>query len=68
MSIAPLTSRPDSTRRPPQRVLDDYPGQSTFRTQRARTMAADQHEALIRTYIDEVFNGHRLDVLDKYWG
>ena len=23
-------------------------------------MAADQHEALIRAYIDEVFNGHRV--------
>jgi hypothetical protein len=30
-------------------------------------MAADPHEALIRAYIDEVFNGHRLDALDKYW-
>jgi predicted ester cyclase len=30
-------------------------------------MAADQHEALIRAYIDEVFNGHRVDALDKYW-
>ena len=30
-------------------------------------MAADQHEALIRAYIDEVFNGHRLDGLEKYW-
>src|SRR4051812_6394600 len=30
-------------------------------------MAADQHEALIRAYIDEVFNGHRVDVLEKYW-
>ncbi len=25
-------------------------------------MAADQHEALIRAYIDKVFNGHRMDV------
>ena len=31
----------------------------------ARTMAADQHEALIRAYIDEVFNGHRVDALDQ---
>ena len=30
-------------------------------------MAADQHEALIRAYIDEVFNGHRVDALEKYW-
>ena len=30
-------------------------------------MAADPHEALIRAYIDEVFNGHRVDALDKYW-
>jgi SnoaL-like polyketide cyclase len=33
----------------------------------ARTIAADQHEALIRAYIDEVFNGHRVDALEKYW-
>ena len=30
-------------------------------------MAADRHEALIRAYIDEVFNGHRLDALENYW-
>ena len=30
-------------------------------------MAADQREALIRAYIDEVFNRHRVDALDKYW-
>ena len=30
-------------------------------------MTADQHEALIRAYIDEVFNGHRVDALEKYW-
>ena len=30
-------------------------------------MAADRPEALIRAYIDEVFNGHRLDRLDRYW-
>jgi hypothetical protein len=30
-------------------------------------MAAHQHETLIRAYIDEVFNGHRVDALDKYW-
>ena len=30
-------------------------------------MAADQHEALIRAYIAEVFNGHRMDTLEKYW-
>lgn len=26
-----------------------------------------QNEAMIRAYIEEVFNGHRLDGLDKYW-
>ena len=31
-------------------------------------MAADQHEALIRAYIDEVFNGHRMDALEKLLG
>ena len=31
-------------------------------------MAADQHEALIRAYIDEVFNGHRLDGLEEVLG
>ena len=30
-------------------------------------MAADQHEALIRAYIDEVFDRHRLDGLERYW-
>src|SRR3954464_4773825 len=30
-------------------------------------MATDQHEALTRAYIDEVFNGHRVDALEKYW-
>jgi predicted ester cyclase len=30
-------------------------------------MAADQHEALIRAYIDKVFNWHRLDDLEEYW-
>jgi hypothetical protein len=30
-------------------------------------MAADQHEALIRAYIDEVFNRHRVDALEQYW-
>ena len=30
-------------------------------------MAEDKHEVLIRAYIDEVFNGHRLDTLEKYW-
>src|SRR4029453_15631119 len=30
-------------------------------------MAADRHEALIRAYIDEVFNGHRVDALEKHW-
>jgi hypothetical protein len=36
MSIAPLTSRPDGTRRPPQPVLDDYMGYSTFSTRRSK--------------------------------
>jgi hypothetical protein len=36
MSITPLTSRPDSTRRPPQPVLDDDTDQSTFSTQRSK--------------------------------
>lgn len=30
-------------------------------------MPADQHETLIRAYIDEVFNGHRLDGLERFW-
>jgi predicted ester cyclase len=30
-------------------------------------MGAERHEALIRGYIDEVFNGHRLDGLERYW-
>ncbi|WP_457094835.1 ester cyclase [Microvirga sp. P5_D2] len=30
-------------------------------------MAEDKHEVLIRAYIDEVFNGHRVDILEKYW-
>jgi predicted ester cyclase len=30
-------------------------------------MATDRHAALIRGYLDEVFNGHRLDGLEKYW-
>ena len=30
-------------------------------------MATEGHEALIRAYIDEVFNQHRLDGLDRYW-
>ncbi|MEA1834312.1 ester cyclase [Methylobacterium durans] len=30
-------------------------------------MAEDQHAALIRAYIDEVFNGHRLDGVGQYW-
>ncbi len=30
-------------------------------------MATDRHEALIRAYIDEVFNRHRLDGLETYW-
>ena len=42
-------------------------GESRYSGEGARTMAADQHEALIRAYIDEVFNGHRMDALEKYW-
>jgi predicted ester cyclase len=30
-------------------------------------VAADANEAMIRRYIDEVFNGHKLDGLDTYW-
>jgi predicted ester cyclase len=30
-------------------------------------MSADQNEAMIRAYIEEVFNGHRLDGLATYW-
>ena len=30
-------------------------------------MAGDRHETFVRAYIDEVFNGHRLDALEKYW-
>jgi predicted ester cyclase len=30
-------------------------------------MSPDQHEAMIRRYIAEVFNGHHLDELDQYW-
>jgi predicted ester cyclase len=30
-------------------------------------MTPEGHEALIRRYIDEVFNGHNLDTLDSYF-
>jgi predicted ester cyclase len=30
-------------------------------------MAAEQNEALIRAYIDAVFNRHQLDGLEAYW-
>ena len=30
-------------------------------------MTAEQHEAMIRAYIADVFNGHNLDGLEKYW-
>lgn len=30
-------------------------------------MTPEQHEALIRAYIDAVFNGHNLDGLHTYW-
>ena len=30
-------------------------------------MAEDKHEVLILAYIDEVFNGHRVDALEQYW-
>ena len=30
-------------------------------------MATDRHAALIHAYLDEVFNGHRLDALERYW-
>ena len=31
-------------------------------------MASDKHEALIRGYMNEVFNGHRLDSLEEVLG
>ena len=30
-------------------------------------MSTKQHEAMIRAYIEVVFNGHHLDGLEKYW-
>jgi hypothetical protein len=30
-------------------------------------MSPEQHEAMIRRYIEEVFNGHHLDGLEQYW-
>jgi hypothetical protein len=30
-------------------------------------MAPDQHETMIRRYIEEVFNGHHLDGPEQYW-
>ncbi|MFO1208901.1 MAG: ester cyclase [Amaricoccus sp.] len=30
-------------------------------------MTAADHEALVRAYIGEVFDGHRLDGLERYW-
>jgi predicted ester cyclase len=30
-------------------------------------MTPAPHEAMIRRYIDEVFNGHNLDGLDQFW-
>lgn len=30
-------------------------------------MSAAQHEAMIRAYIEDVFNRHRLDGLEAYW-
>jgi predicted ester cyclase len=30
-------------------------------------MSSEHHEAMIRRYIAEVFNGHDLDGLDQYW-
>jgi predicted ester cyclase len=31
------------------------------------SMTSEQHEAMIRRYIEEVFNGHDLDGLERYW-
>ena len=30
-------------------------------------MSTKQHAEMIRAYIEEVFNGHHLDGLEKYW-
>src|SRR4051794_36156991 len=38
----------------------------TVRAQ-GQTMSAEHHEAMIRRYIDEVFNSHDLDGLEQYW-
>jgi predicted ester cyclase len=42
-------------------------GSTLHPAKEAKDMAAEGHEALIRAYIDEVFNGHRLDRLETYW-
>jgi predicted ester cyclase len=34
---------------------------------KGQTMSPEQHEAMIRRYIAEVFNGHDLDHLEQYW-
>ena len=41
-------------------------GPMTARAQE-QTMSSEHHEAMIRRYIAEVFNGHDLDGLDQYW-
>ena len=30
-------------------------------------MPVDQRDAAVRAYLDDVFNGHNLGSLDKYW-
>ena len=30
-------------------------------------MSVDRHETMMRSYLEEVFNGHNLLGLDKYW-
>jgi predicted ester cyclase len=34
---------------------------------KGQTMTPEQREAMIRRYIEQVFNGHDLDGLDAYW-
>ena len=43
-----------------------FAGPMTARAQ-GQTMRSEHHEAMIRRYIAEVFNGHDLDGLDQYW-
>ena len=43
-----------------------FAGPMTARAQ-GQTMSSEHHEAMIRRYIEEVFNRHDLDGLDQYW-